>query len=284
MGLDTLTVDPTSGGQGTSSFAYSFLFLPRDQRIAMRTIYAFCRETDDIVDNPADISIRLERLQSWQHELSLAFEGSSRTPLLLQVAEVARRFGIPRVHFHELIEGVGMDLKRNRYQSFDELRVYCYHVASSVGLMCLGIFGSSDERTKEYAINLGIALQLTNILRDVGNDACVGRIYLPQDDLAAHGCSEGDILSRRASPAFLKLMEFEVARAEEYFLKADALLPAEEQGLMFPARIMQGVYFENLQRIKREGHNVLAKCIVVPRGERLLIALKLWMRHRLLRQ
>lgn len=248
----------------------------------MRTIYAFCRETDDIVDHPADISIRLERLQSWQRELASAFEGSSRTPLLLQVAEVAGRFGIPRVHFHELIEGVGMDLKQNRYQSFDELRVYCYHVASSVGLMCLGIFGSRDERTKEYAVNLGIALQLTNILRDVGNDASVGRIYLPQDDLAAHGCTEEDVLAQRYTPEFRKLMEFEAARAGEYFRKADESLPSGERGLMFPARIMQRVYFDTLQRIKAAGYNVFGERVSVPRTTQLLIALRCWARHRLL--
>src|SRR5437867_9110959 len=146
-----------------SSFLYSFSFLPKIQKDALRTVYAFCRTTDDLVDNDADVKTKFERLQEWRKEFEAALNGASTYTLLNQLSAIATRFNIPLVHFYELLRGVEMDLTKNRYQTFEELREYCYQVASSVGLMCLGIFGSRDERTKQYAINLGIALQLTNI-------------------------------------------------------------------------------------------------------------------------
>ena len=233
-----------------SSFYYSFSFLPRDQREALKTVYAFCRTTDDIVDNSQDVNYKLERLHKWRSELEQALTGKSEYPLLNQLSAIAKRFKIPVVHFHELLKGVEMDLVKNRYQSFDELKEYCYLVASSVGLMSLEIFGPRSERTKEYTINLGIALQLTNIIRDVSIDAKYGRIYLPHEDLSRFGYSEADLLAHRYSQQFVALMEFEAQRAEEFFRLAQASLPTEDRRAMFAAKIMERIYFHTLLRIK----------------------------------
>ncbi len=276
MGSDVAAVVRGSA----TSFYYSFSFLPKIQREALRTVYAFCRQTDDLVDEPSDVQSRMARLHRWKAELGKSLEGTSAYTLLNELADVARRFHIPVIHFYELIEGVEMDLQKNRYATFEELRTYCYHVASSVGLMCLGIFSAKFEKTKEYAINLGIALQLTNIIRDVGIDAKYGRIYIPLEDLRRFHCSEGDILTRRYSPEFVGLMEFEVRRAEEFFQKAQASLPTEERRAMFAAKIMERIYFHTLQRIKEAKYNVFATSVSLPRSLKFMIALKYWLTHR----
>jgi len=265
-----------------SSFHYSFSFLPRPQREALKTVYAFCRTTDDIVDNDQDVVTNVDRLRNWRIELEHALDGESEYPLLNQLSAIANRFNIPVVHFYELLKGVEMDLVKNRYETFDELKEYCYHVASSVGLMCLGIFGSKNQRTKEYAINLGIALQLTNILRDVGTDARYGRIYLPKEDLVKFGCGESDILNRRYTTEFRALMEHEAARAEEYFLKAKNSLPAADRKAMFAAKIMERIYFHTLLRISQADYDVFSKPVYLPKTIQFLIAVKYWLKQRVL--
>ncbi len=268
-------------GERSSSFHYSFSFLPKDQREALRTVYAFCRRTDDIVDNYSDVTTNIDRLRKWRSELEEALNGTSSYPLLNQLSSIAKRFNIPVVHFHELLKGVEMDLVRNRYETFDELREYCYHVASSVGLMCLGIFGSTEQRTKDYAVNLGIALQLTNILRDVGIDARYGRIYLPLEDLKAFGCTEQEVLDRKYSDSFVRLMEHEASRAEEYFRRSQESLPKEDRRAMFPAKIMERIYFHTLQQIKAVQYNVFDKPVYLPKTLQFLIALKYWVTQRI---
>lgn len=264
-----------------TSFYYSFSFLPRYQREALKTVYAFCRQTDDIVDDNRDVSARIEGLQRWKAELGKSLDGNSEYSLLNQLSEVAQRFHIPVVHFYELIEGVEMDLVKNRYATFDELRTYCYRVASSVGLMCLEIFNSKSEKTREYAVNLGIALQLTNILRDVAIDAKYGRIYLPQEDLRRFGYSEEELLTHRYSPQFVQLMEFETARAEEFFRKAQESLPPDERRAMFAAKIMERIYFHTLLRIKDARYNVFETSVSLPRTIKFMIAVKYWLKHRI---
>lgn len=264
-----------------TSFAFSFSFLPKKRREAIRTVYAFCRTTDDIVDNRRDVTTNIERLGRWRMELGRALAGSSEYMLLNQLSAIAVRFRIPVIHFYELLKGVEMDLTRNRYTTFEELRGYCYHVASSVGLMSLGVFGSRSERTKDYAVNLGIALQLTNILRDVGIDADYGRIYLPEEDMARFGCAESDILGHRCTLGFVSLMEFEAARAEEYFKRAQDSLPPEDRRAMFPAKIMERIYYHMLRRIRRVRYNVFDQSVSLPRIEQFLIALKYWVKQRL---
>jgi phytoene synthase len=265
-----------------SSFHYSFSFLPRPQRKALETVYAFCRATDDLVDNEDAVQSNMERLSKWRLELEHSLEGASSYQLLNQLNTIANRFNIPIVHFYELLRGVEMDLLKSRYATFDELLEYCRLVASSVGLMCLGIFGSSDERTKEYAVQLGIALQLTNILRDVGIDAAYGRIYLPLEDLAKFSCSEEDILQRRYSDRFRELMAFQADRAELYFRRAQAALPAQERKAMFAAKIMERIYYHMLVRIKRADYNVFDHKVRMPKLLQFLIAVKYWTKDRLL--
>ena len=279
-GVGVLSTDDGLKGS-RSSFHYSFSFLPRPQREALKTVYAFCRTTDDIVDNEQDVVTNIDRLRKWRTELEQALEGDSEYPLLNKLNAIARRFNIPVVHFYELLKGVEMDLVKNRYQTFDELKEYCYHVASSVGLMCLGIFGSKDQRTKDYAINLGIALQLTNILRDVGTDAKYGRIYLPQEDILRFGYCESDLLAYRFTPEFRALMAFEASRAEEYFRRAQDSLPAEDRRAMFAAKIMERIYFHTLLRIRQANYDVFTKPVYLPRTIQFLIAVKYWVKQRL---
>lgn len=267
---------------GRSSFYYSFSFLPKPQRDALRTVYAFCRTTDDIVDNGEDLPSKIAQLHRWRAELGEALHGRSTYQLLNQLSSIARKFHIPVDHFYELLKGVEMDLVKSRYETFDDLREYCYHVASSVGLMCLDIFGSRRRETRHYAVNLGIALQLTNILRDVGIDATYGRIYLPQEDLRRFGYTEEDLFAGRYTAEFVALMEFQAARAEDYFRRARESLPDDERRAMFAAKIMERIYFHTLLRIKRARYNVFDRSVTLPRALQFLIAMKYWLKHRLL--
>lgn len=281
MGSHVATIPAEFGLKGGStSFFYSFSFLPKHQRDALKTVYAFCRTTDDIVDTGQDVNKQVELLHNWRSELEKALAGTSDYPILNQLSAIAQRFNIPVVHFHELIKGVEMDLVKNRYQTFDELKEYCYLVASSVGLMSLEIFRPRNEKTREYAINLGIALQLTNILRDVGVDARYGRIYLPLEDLRRFGLSESDILNHRYTPGFTALMQFEALRAEEYYLRSKDLLPGEDKRAMFAAKIMERIYYHTLLRIRESGYRVYEKPLYLPRITQLLIALKYWVKQR----
>lgn len=267
---------------GSSSFFYSFSFLPRTQREALKTVYAFCRTTDDIVD-AEEIAVRtkIERLRDWRMELERALDGRSVYPLLNQLSTIARRFNIPVEHFYELVRGVEMDLVKSRYETFDELREYCYLVASTVGLISLGIFSPRSEKTRDYAVHLGIALQLTNIIRDVAIDAGYGRVYLPQEDLRRFGVSEDDLRSRRYTPVFVALMEFETSRAEEFFRQAQEALPREDRRAMFAAKIMERIYYHTLVRIKDARFNVFDRSVSLPRTLQFLIALKYWIKQRI---
>jgi 15-cis-phytoene synthase len=285
MGSDVTAIPlgTTDRGKG-SSFAYSFSFLPRQQREALKTVYTFCRTTDDIVDNTLEVNKKVEALRKWRGELELAWAGTSTYPVLNQLSAIARKFNIPVVHFYELVRGVEMDLIRNRYRTFEELKEYCYLVASSVGLMSVGIFQPQNEKTKEYAINLGIALQLTNIIRDVGIDASYGRVYIPQEDLKRFGYTEDDLFAHRNNPAFRQLMQFEAARAEEYFQRAQDSLPQEDRRVMFAAKIMERIYFHTLRKIQAANYNVFDRAIVLPRTIQMLIAIKYWIKQRLFGQ
>src|SRR6476661_7616052 len=192
-----------------SNFYYSFLFLPRKRRAAMYTVYAFCKEVDNAVDEPPAGSNPQEELRRWRAELEAAYRGTPTFPVTISLASHVKQLSIPQAYFEELIKGVEMDLAASRYTSFQDLSVYCYRVASVVGLICLHIFGPTSARAQDYAVNLGMAFQLTNILRDLGTDAAQGRIYLPQEDLARFRYSEQDVLNRTYSPAFTELMRFE---------------------------------------------------------------------------
>ncbi len=267
--------------QSNTSFYYSFSLLPKHQREAIHTVYAFCRYTDDIVDEEGDAARKVAVLRKWRMELGRALNGTSSLPLLNQVSATARHFNIPVDHFYELIRGMEMDLSKTRYETFDELREYCYLVASSVGLMCRQIFGYKNESTHDYAVNLGIALQLTNILRDIKDDAQRGRIYLPLEDLRRFGVTEDDLLHLRYTPEFVNLMRFEFERARWYFDKAQQSLTNEDKGFFFPARIMWSIYAHLLNRIARSNFNVFERRISISRFLKLLITLRYWLSHRI---
>ncbi len=279
MGSD-LALDLSNLKTAQSSFHFSFSFLPKVQRDALKTVYAFCRTTDDIVDNSADTAKNLQRLKEWNAELERAIAGQSSYQILNQLIAIARRFHIPVVHFQNLIRGVEMDLVRNRYETFDELKEYCYLVASTVGLMALEIFGPRNEKTREYAVNLGIALQMTNILRDVRVDARYGRIYLPLEDLRRFSCREETLLTASYTPEFRSLMQYEAARAEDFFRISQQSLPREDRRIMFPAKIMERIYYHTLTRIREVDYNVFDHSVRISRGIQFLIAVKYLVKQR----
>lgn len=260
--------------ESKTSFYYSFTMLPKHKRNAIHTVYAFCRYTDDIVDEGDDPVQKTAMLKRWVMELEKGFCNESQYPLLNQLNVIAQKFHIPVEHFFELIRGMEMDLHKNRYETFDELVEYCYRVASTVGLMCSEIFGYQNERTKEYAINLGIALQLTNIVRDVRDDAKRGRIYLPHEDFVRFGYSEEQLLRSEFNLNFQQLMKFECDRINEYFAKARMNLAREDHVAFFAARIMDRIYSRILERIVQKNFDVFQKRISVSTPSKLWIVLK----------
>lgn len=264
-----------------TSFYYSFAVLPKHKRDAISAVYAFCRYTDDIVDEGTDDRAKVLLLRKWRMELGKALRGDSAYVLLNQLSTTARKFNIPVDHFYDLIRGMEMDLGKTRYETFEELYEYCYLVASSVGLMCRQIFGFKNESTRDYAVHLGIALQLTNILRDVKDDAKRGRIYLPREDLQRFGYSEDDLLAGRYTPEFVNLMRFECERARSYFDAARNALKDEDKYYFFAARIMWSIYAHLLRRIERRQYDVFRHRIALPRVLKLLIAFRYWLSHQL---
>lgn len=265
-----------------SSFYYAFNLLPADKRDAMNTVYAFCRETDDIVDegNEPD-DLKYEKLHKWRVELEKSINGHSDYQLLNKLGKTIGQFNIPLEPFFELVRGMEMDLQRKRYTSFEDLRLYCYRVASTVGLMCIEIFGYKHQSAKEFAVNLGIALQLTNILRDIKNDASKGRIYLPQEELLQFSYSEEDLLKNTYNPNFASLMKFEADRAKHYFDKATECLNLDDKASMFAARAMQHIYHKMLEKIVDADYDVYSKNIKVNKVEKVGIAIGVWAKYSL---
>jgi phytoene synthase len=268
-----------------SNFTYAFLFLPRAQREALYAIYAFCRVTDDLVDEDGALqrgdSPLLARLAAWRAELDACIHGEATHPVTQRLAQAIRAFRIPPRYFEELLDGVEMDVIKSRYATFAELEQYCHRVAGAVGLMCIEVFGYSRPETRQYAERLGTAFQLTNILRDLGPDCARNRVYLPQEDLARFGCPESDLFERRLSPAYRALMRFEVDRARRFYASAQAALPAEDRRTMLPAEIMSAIYRRILDRIECRGYDVYSRRVRLSRPHRLALAVSCWARHRL---
>ncbi len=262
------------GAAAGSSFQYSFWLLPPDRRRALGAVYDFCRATDDIVDGDGSREEKTDALGRWKSELRLAELGSSKHPVLLPLWEASERYDIPFTYCFDLVRGVEMDLSATRYGTFPELASYCELVASSVGLMCLGIFGRRNERTEEYARQLGLALQLTNIIRDVAADAALGRIYIPQEDLVRFDCAESDLLAGKRPPGFGELMSFEASRAEAYYAAAESTLRPDDRNAMTPARVMAGIYHETLRKIGRRGYDVFGGPVRLAAPVKLFIALR----------
>jgi len=273
-----------SGGPGAgrvssgSSFHYSFGLLPSGQRRGIESVYAFCRAIDDLADEgPVDRERASAGLREYRREIALCYAGEEPTLGVTRNLKAAvLRFGIPRQPLEDLLDGVEMDLTKSRYSSFDELRLYCSRVASAVGLLCLPIFGCRDPRSRDYAIDLGIALQLTNILRDLKADAARGRIYLPLDEIAASGYSQAELLQGARTPAFLALMEHQAERAHRYFRSAARGLPEPDRPRLLTAEVMRAIYLRLLRRIERHGFRVFDRRFRVPRLTQLGLALRAW--------
>ena len=244
--------------QSKSNLALAFISLGRERKRDITVFYAFCRVIDDIADSAQfDAAQKQIRLAAWREIL----RGARRDEPLLarEVRGLIGRYSLPIDMLEEIIAGVEMDLSISRYATFEELRVYCYRVASAVGLISIEIFGYRNARCKEYALELGLALQMTNIIRDVGKDLRSGRIYLPQEDLARFGYSEMELQDRQHNERFVRLMEFEAARAREFFSRAAAALPSEDRRAMVPAEIMSSIYRGLLRRMELDQFRVFEK-------------------------
>jgi phytoene synthase len=268
-----------------TNFYYSFLVLPPEKRRAIVAVWDFCRAVDDAVDEAAEGpgaaggGTPASQLEGWRAELAACYgEGDPRTRQGTALAPFIARFSLPRDAFEAVMDGVAMDLDRSRYQTFDELREYCLRVASAVGRLCIEIFGYRDPATRGYARDLGLALQLTNIIRDVGTDLSRGRLYLPLEDLARFGCTEDDLRAGIVTEKVQALLAYECGRASGYYGKAERELPRADRRRMVAARIMAGIYHAILDRIERAGYDVFSRVIRVPRPRRAVIAATLWAR------
>jgi len=261
-----------------SSFYYSFLFLPRERRRAITALYAFCREVDDVVDDCSDPATARATLAWWRQELAAAFHGTPQHPVARALAEIAPRFNIAEAQLAEIIDGMQMDLEYNRYPSFEVLRQYCHRVAGVVGLLSAEIFGFQDPRTREYATDLGLAFQLTNIIRDVGEDARRDRIYLPLDEIERHGVSVADISAARETDNFRRLIEFQIERALGYYRDAFAKLPAIDRRAQRAGIIMAAIYRALLDEIQRDGCRVLTRRTALTPIRKLWIAWRTWIK------
>ena len=261
-----------------SNFYYAFLFLPREKREAITTAYAFCRQTDDLIDDATSIPAAAEALRRWREELDRCYAGAATHPTFQALAQILARFPIPKEYFADIIAGCQMDATNTRYATFDDLALYCYRVASCVGLICIEIFGYTNPETRQYARDMGIAFQLTNIIRDVGQDARRGRIYIPQEDLRRFGAPEADILGGRRTPAFLDLMRFQADRAKAYFARAQA--PREDRPRLLAAEIMRSIYRSLLGAIEAGDFPVLGEPISLSRPRKITLALRTWLTER----
>jgi len=258
--------------QSGSSFHYSFRLLDPARRTAITALYAFCREVDDAVDEVADPDVARVKLAWWRTEVDALFKGSPHHPVAMALLPVVRRYGLPEAHLQTVIDGMQMDLDTVRYLDFAGLELYCHRVAGVVGLMSAEIFGYADPATRGYARDLGVAFQLTNIIRDVGEDARRGRIYLPQDDLARFGVASSDLLRAKSSPEFARLMAFEVDRARSWYDRALGQLPASDRRAQRAGLAMAAIYRTLLDEIARDGYRVLDRRIALTPLRKLWIA------------
>src|SRR5436190_9795919 len=266
-----------------TSFYYSFLVLPPDKRRAIVAVWDFCRAVDDAADEAEGEKAAAE-VARWRDELARCFDrGTPQTSQGRALQPLIADFHLPRSAFEALIEGVEMDLHTCRYATFADLYEYCIRVASAVGLMCVEILGYEDPASRQYAIELGVALQLTNILRDVPGDLERGRVYIPSDEMARFGCSDGDLGAEAAtaghgvrSPAVKKLLAFQAQRARDYYRRADAVLPRTDARRLVAAKIMGAIYRGILDRIEAADYDVFSRVIRVPRPRRAFIAATTW--------
>ena len=266
--------------ESNSSFFYSFFFLPAEKRKAIYSIYAICRSLDDAVDKSSSKLEASEALLKWTTEITNMYQGKPIHPITINLKPYIEKYSIPQKYFSELIKGVEMDLTKNRYNTFDELHKYCYRVASVVGLICVEVFGYKNATTLGYAVDLGIAMQLTNILRDIKIDAENGRIYLPLEDMKKFGYTEENLCSSTYNNAFVEVMRFESERAHSYYKRAEETLPKEDRKAMVTAEIMKTIYRRLLQQIESAHYDVFTHAVKLSKLQKIKTALKTWGQNR----
>ena len=269
-----------------TSFYYAFLVLPSEQRRAIIAVWDFCRAVDDAVDEEPSAAAQglptgREAVAFWRAELARCYDGvEPQTEQARRLRPFVERFDLPRQAFEDCIDGVAMDLDTKCYETFPQLFEYCRRVASAVGLVCIRIFGCRSEAACVYALNLGVALQLTNILRDIKDDLARGRVYLPLEDLAAHGCTIADLEAGVVSGPINALLAFECRRAREFYRRATDARPPDDRSKLVASEIMRAVYFETLKRIERSGpggYDVFTTRVRVARPRQAAIAVKQWL-------
>jgi len=262
--------------QSGSSFYYSFMFLPPERRRAITALYAFCREVDDAVDEPADPQVARAKLEWWRREVAQLYAGNARHPVTKALVPAIGPFNIQQQQLGAIMDGMEMDLAQTRYPDFESLRTYCHRVAGVVGVLAASIFGYRNSRTLEYAENLGLAFQLTNIIRDVGEDARKGRIYLPADEMQRFGVSAAQILDAQHTEGFSRLIEFQAQRVKSCYAEALAALPAEDRRAQRPGLVMAAIYRTLLEELRRDGYQVLTRRTALTPIRKLWIAWKTW--------
>ena len=260
-----------------SSFYYSFLFLPPERRRAITALYAFCREVDDVVDEVRDPGVAHTKLAWWREEIGRVYHGKPQHPVAVALAEIVGPYGLEESELEEIIHGMAMDLEYNAYPDFDALKVYCHRVAGVVGQLSAKIFGYEDPRTRDYAEELGLAFQLTNIIRDVGEDARRGRVYIPLHEMAEYGVTTEDLVGGRETDDFRRLMAFQIERANRCYDRALALLPASDRKPQRPGLVMAAIYRTLLREIEAEGCHVLTQRTSLTPIRKLWIAWKTWL-------
>ena len=264
--------------QSGSSFYYSFLFLPPERRRAITALYAFCREVDDTVDETTDQSVARIKLAWWRGEVAQMYSGTPTHPVMLALQPHLAPYDLKQEHLQAIIDGMEMDLDQSRYLDYPNLKKYCWHVASVVGILSASIFGVTNPRTLRYAETLGLAFQLTNIIRDVGEDARKGRIYLPVNELQQFNVTAADLLNARHSEKFEALMKFQADRAQKLYDDAFALLPREDRRAQRPGLMMAAIYRTLLDEIERDGFHVLHQKISLTPLRKLWLAWKTYVR------
>jgi phytoene synthase len=265
--------------QSGSSFTSSFRILSKERREAMTVLYAYCREVDDVVDECSDANVARTTLNWWRNEVAAIYGGKPTHPVCQALVPVVTRYQLPQEHLLEIIDGMAMDLDQPRYADFKSLQLYCYRVASVVGLLSAEIFGYTDRETLKYAHDLGIAFQLTNIIRDVGEDARRNRIYLPMDEMQQFGVTAADILNARESAAFQKLMAFQIERARRYYQQAFDHLPAADRKAQRAGLVMAAIYRAVLDEVERSGCHVLKERVSLGKAYKLWLAIKAWLQN-----
>jgi phytoene synthase len=261
-----------------SSFYYSFLFLPQERRRAIMALYAFCREVDDTVDECTDESVARVKLAWWRKEISAMYEGKQAHPVTQALQPHLATYNLKQEHLQAIIDGMEMDLNQTRYLDYVGMSKYCWHVASVVGILSASIFGMSNPQTLQFAEKLGHAFQLTNIIRDVGEDARKGRIYLPVNELQQFNVTAADLLNARHSENFENLMKFQIARAQKAYDEAFALLPKEDRRAQRPGLMMAAIYRTLLTEIENDGYHVLTQRISLTPLRKLWLAWKTYIR------